>query len=173
MKEVYVVKMAKFRHPSLKNRKIMKIEVEVSQEVLAAVMDGKCVEGRLRLQLSSMGTHQEIGFSPYNRKPKGSLDKTIVELETGWLKESPKRIKFFSSVKKELDLMTIDHVMKRELKTAMRALLGDKLMEMLLEDISFEIPAEENDGKIVIDRAFVQEKFSDTVHRDDVDKYIL
>ncbi len=134
MKEVYVVKMAKFRHPSLKNRKIMKIEVEVSQEVLAAVMDGKCVEGRLRLQLSSMGTHQEIGFSPYNRKPKGSLDKTIVELETGWLKESPKRIKFFSSVKKELDLMTIDHVMKRELKTAMRALLGDKLMEILLEE---------------------------------------
>ena len=104
MKEVYVVKMAKFRHPSLTNRKIMKIEVEVSQEV------------------------------PYNRKPKGSLDKTIVELETGWLKESPKRIKFFSSVKKELDLMTIDHVMKRELKTAMRALLGDKLMEMLLEE---------------------------------------
>jgi len=137
----------------------MKIEVEVSQEVLAAVMDGKCVEGRLRLseskmeqapilpsvsklerssglrlQLSSLGTHQVIGFAPYNRKPKGSLDKTIVELETGWLKESPKRIKFFSSVKKELDLMTIDHVMKRELKTAMRALLGDKLMEMLLEE---------------------------------------
>ena len=116
----------------------MKIEVEVSQEVLAAVMDGKCVEGRLRLQLSSMGTHQEIGFSPYHRKPKGSLDKTIVELETGWLKESPKRIKFFSSVKKELDLMTIDHVMKRELKTAMRALLGDRLMELMLEEDDVE-----------------------------------
>ena len=47
------------------------------------------------------------------------------------------------------------------------------VMEMLLEDISFEIPEPEDDGKIVIDRAFVQEKFSDTVHRDDVDKYIL
>ena len=134
MKEVYVVKMAKFRHTSLTDRKIMKIKVEVSQEILAAVMDGKCVEGRLRLQLSSMGTHQEIVFSTYNRKPKGSQDKTIVELETGWLKESSKRIKFFSSVKKELDLMTIDHVMKRELKTAMRALLGDKLMELMLEE---------------------------------------
>ena len=135
VEEVYVVKMAKFRHDLHSQfNKIMRIEVEVSQEVLAAVMDGKCVEGRLRLQLSSMGTHQEIGFSPYNRKPKGSLDKTIVELETGWLKESPKRIKFFSSVKKELDLMTIDHVMKSELKAAMRALLGDKLMELLLEE---------------------------------------
>ena len=138
MKEVYVVKMTKFRHPSLTNRKIMKIEVEVSQEVLAAVLDGKCVEGRLRKQLSSMGTHSEIGFSPYNRKPRGSQDKTIIELETGWLKESSKRIKFFSSVKKELDLITIDHVMKRELKTAMRALLGDKLMELMLEDDDVE-----------------------------------
>ena len=138
MKEVYVVKMAKFRHPSLKNRKIMKIEVEVSQEILAAVMDGKCVEGRLRLQLSSMRTHQEIGFSPYNRKPKGSQDKLICQLENGWLKESPKRIKFYNSVKKELDLITIDHVMKRELKTAMRALLGDKLMELMLEEDDVE-----------------------------------
>ena len=80
----------------------------------------------MRLQLSSMETHQEIGFSPYNRKPKGSQDKVICLLENGWLKESPKRIKFYNSVKKGLDLMTIDHVMKRELKTAMRALLGDK-----------------------------------------------
>lgn len=30
--------------------------------------------------------------------------------------------------------MTIDHVMKSELKAAMRALLGDKLMELLLEE---------------------------------------
>ena len=116
----------------------MRIEVEVSQEVLAAVMDGKCVEGRLRLQLSSMETHQEIGFSPYNRKPKGSQDKVICLLENGWLKESPKRIKFYNSVKKGLDLMTIDHVMKRELKTAMRALLGDKLMELMLEEDDVE-----------------------------------
>lgn len=122
-------------------------------------MDGKCVEGRLRLserkmehapilpsesklerssgllkQLSSMGTHQEIRFSPYNRKPKGSQDKVICLLENGWLKESPKRIKFYNSVKKGLDLMTIEHVMKRDLKTAMRALLGDKLMELMLEE---------------------------------------
>ena len=96
MKEVYVVKMAKFRHPSLTNR------------------------------------------SPYNRKPKGSQDKVICLLENGWLKESPKRIKFYNSVKKGLDLMTIDHVMKRELKTAMKALLGDKLMELMLEEDDVE-----------------------------------
>ena len=126
----------------------MQIKVEISQEVLAAVMDGKCVEGRLRKQPSSKGTHQVIGFAPYNRKPKGSKDKVICQLENGWLKESPKRIKFFNSVNKNLDLLMIDHVMKRELKTAMRALLGDKLTELLME--------EERDGLLsdmeIIDR---------------------
>ncbi|MBQ1471746.1 MAG: ATP-dependent protease ATPase subunit HslU [Eubacterium sp.] len=46
------------------------------------------------------------------------------------------------------------------------------ILEMLLEDISFEIP-EGEDGKIVIDRDFVRDKFEDTIRRDDVDKYIL
>ena len=134
MKEVYVVKMAKFRHPSLTKRKIMRIEIEISQEALAAILNGKCVEGRLRKQTSCKGPLLVIEFVPYNRKPRGSQDKVICKLENGWLKESPKRLKFFNSVNKELDLLTIDHIMKRELKTAMRALLGDKLMEMLLED---------------------------------------
>ncbi len=47
------------------------------------------------------------------------------------------------------------------------------ILEQLLEDISFEIPDNGPDGKITIDRAFVQNKFVDTIHRDDVDKYIL
>lgn len=47
------------------------------------------------------------------------------------------------------------------------------ILEKLLEDVSFEIPEPDEDGKFVIDRAFVQEKFSDTIRRDDVDKYIL
>ena len=114
----------------------MKIQVEVSQQILAAVMDGKCVEGRLRLQLSSMGTHQEVGFIPYNRKPRGSQDRVICQLENGWLKESPKRYKFFNSVKKDLDLLTVDRVMARELKTAMTALMGDKLMELIMNEVN-------------------------------------
>lgn len=47
------------------------------------------------------------------------------------------------------------------------------IMEILLEDISYEIPEPDEDGKIIIDRAFVQNKFNDTIRRDDVDKYIL
>ena len=47
------------------------------------------------------------------------------------------------------------------------------IMEILLEDISYEIPEPDENGKIIIDRAFVQNKFNDTIRRDDVDKYIL
>ena len=123
------MKMAKFRHPSLTNRKIMKIEVEISQEVLAAIMNGKCVEGRLRKQLSSLGTHQVIGFAPYNRKPRGSQDKVICQLENGWLKESPRRIKFYNSVKKELGRRMVDVVMHRDLKSAMEVMEIQEILD--------------------------------------------
>ncbi|MBR4020776.1 MAG: ATP-dependent protease ATPase subunit HslU [Firmicutes bacterium] len=46
------------------------------------------------------------------------------------------------------------------------------IMEKLLEDISFNIPEMEAE-EIVIDREYVQEKFQDTVHKDDMDRYIL
>ena len=107
----------------------MRIEIEISQEILAAVMDGKYMEGRLRLQLSSMGTHQVIAFAPYNRKPKGSQDRVICQLENGWLKESPRRIKFYTSVKKELGRRMVDVVMHRELNTAMQALEIEEILD--------------------------------------------
>ncbi len=46
------------------------------------------------------------------------------------------------------------------------------IIERLLEDISFEIP-ETNGEAFVIDREYVQSKFVDTVHKDDLDRYIL
>ena len=46
------------------------------------------------------------------------------------------------------------------------------IMEKLLEDISYEVP-EIGDEPLVIDREYVRDKFSDTIDKDDVDKYIL
>ena len=109
--------------------KIMQIKVEISQEVLAAIMNGKCVEGRLRKQLSSLGTHQVIGFAPYNRKPRGIKDKVICQLENGWLKESPRRIKFYNSVKKELGRRMVEVVMHRDLKSAMDVMRIQEILD--------------------------------------------
>jgi len=45
------------------------------------------------------------------------------------------------------------------------------IMEKLLEDISFNIPDLKED--IIIDREYVQEKFREKIHPEDIDKYIL
>ena len=47
------------------------------------------------------------------------------------------------------------------------------ILEQLLEDISFEIPKNDENGKIIINKEFVRNKFIDTISKDDVDKYIL
>ncbi|MBQ9708953.1 MAG: ATP-dependent protease ATPase subunit HslU [Firmicutes bacterium] len=46
------------------------------------------------------------------------------------------------------------------------------IMEKLLEDISFNIPDIEEE-KITIDRQYVQDKFEEKIHAEDLDKYIL
>lgn len=46
------------------------------------------------------------------------------------------------------------------------------IMEKLLEDISFEVP-EMGSEPLVINREYVRERFSDTIDKDDVDKFIL
>ena len=46
------------------------------------------------------------------------------------------------------------------------------VLEKLLEDVSFNIPDVEED-KIVIDKDYVAERFSDTIHSEDLDRYIL
>jgi ATP-dependent HslUV protease ATP-binding subunit HslU len=47
------------------------------------------------------------------------------------------------------------------------------IMEKLLEDISFGIPDDIESNDIVIDAAYVREKFGDTIHADDLDRYII
>ena len=47
------------------------------------------------------------------------------------------------------------------------------VLEKLLEDISYEIPEPDEDGKLVIDKEFVMSKFADTIRRDDMDRYII
>ena len=109
----------------------MKKYIVIEEEALARLINGERIEGSLhRDEWTGV-----ITFTAWKRKgPKKYKDKIIIQLENGWLKESPKRIKFFNSVNKKLDVVAIDHAMKRELKTAMRALLGEQLVELMKED---------------------------------------
>ena len=46
------------------------------------------------------------------------------------------------------------------------------ILEKLLEDISFNIP-EMDEEKVTIDEEYVKEKFQETIHAEDLDRYIL
>ena len=46
------------------------------------------------------------------------------------------------------------------------------ILEKLLEDISFDIP-EMDDEKLVIDAEYVKERFQETIHKEDLDRFIL
>ena len=86
---------------------------------------GKCVEGSLRMNAET----GKLTFNAWKRRsPKHSEERIIRHLEHGWLKESKRRIKFFSSVKKELGCRLVDVTIHRELKTAMTTLEVEEIL---------------------------------------------
>ena len=102
----------------------MKKYVEISEEAIARLLTGKCVEGSLHR------VKGRLVFSHYNRQPRvKQKDRLVRELEHGWLKESPKRLKFFNSVKKTLGSRLCYVAMQRELKEAMTAVETQEMIE--------------------------------------------
>ena len=102
--------------------------IEIPEEILVGLSEGRYVEGSLhRDQWTG-----RLTFKAYNRQPRmRPKDKLICPLETGWLKESQQRIKFYSSVKKELGVAEIHNAMDRDLNKAMSALFMEQLDELL------------------------------------------
>lgn len=99
----------------------MKKYIEIPIEVLECLADGKCVKGSLRINENG-----KLAFRAYVRQSRENQDRVICQLENGWLKESPRRIKFYNSVKKNMATERIEHVMFRELRTAMDELLWEE-----------------------------------------------
>lgn len=105
----------------------MKKYIEIAEEVLKRIDSGKFVEGSLHRE---NGTGA-ITFKGYNRQKPGPRkpDRLICQLENGWLKESPKRYKFYNSVKKTLGHRLVNVVMHRELNTAMNKLEVEEIID--------------------------------------------
>ena len=68
-------------------------------------------------------------------------------------------------------IATISYVMNEQTENIGARRLHT-VLEKLLEDISFNIP-EMDDEKLVIDQKYVEDKFQETIHAEDLDKYIL
>ena len=102
----------------------MKKVIEITTEALDRLDNGLCVEGSLRKDQQT----GRIVFRPYNRLSRRRKDRLVRPLEHGWLKESPTRLKFFNSVKKELGYRLVNVAMHRELKEAMEAVEIEELL---------------------------------------------
>ena len=101
----------------------MKKYIELTNETVNRLTNGKCIKGSLRQD----PTTGKIFFRAWQLGIQGS-DRIIRQLEHGWLKESPQRIKFFNSVKKDLGCRLVDVTIHRELKTAMTTLVNEEII---------------------------------------------
>lgn len=103
-----------------------KIQIEVSNEVLQTIMDGKRVKGSLKLESINENNEPVIGFKAYNRKPYKRLQEEVLfYLEHGRVTESPQRIKMYESVPKRLGMAYVGKVLEREARSAAK-LLNEK-----------------------------------------------
>ena len=104
--------------------------IEIPEEILVGLAEGKFVEGSLHRDKIT----GRIVFNAYNRlsrqpdyvRPK---DKLLVSLEHGWLKESPKCIKYYCALKKSIGMPRIICAMDREMKVATAHLVDREIVD--------------------------------------------
>ena len=100
--------------------------IEVPEEILVGIAEGKYIEGSLHRDKNT----GRIVFKAYNRKPyKRKKDKLLASLEHGWLKESPTCIKFYCALKKSIGTARMLCALEREQKVAAGHLMDREIVE--------------------------------------------
>ena len=104
----------------------MKKFIDLATAGIDNLKKDKYVEGSLHKDK----TTGKIVFRAYVRQSRlRQPDRVICQLENGWLKESPKRIKFYTSVKKVLGFRLVSVAMHRDLNDAMGKLEVEELLK--------------------------------------------
>ena len=100
--------------------------IEVPEEILVGLAEGKFVEGSLHRDKIT----GRIVFNVYNRKPyKRNKDKLLASLEHGWLKESAKCIKFYCALKKSIGTARVIAALERENRVAVGHLVDREIVD--------------------------------------------
>ena len=127
MEEVYVVKMAKFRHDLHSQiRQVMKKYIFVLNtiELLKQLLNGKRVEGVLYMDQNT----GKLTFKAYNRKNANhKKDRLVKKLPWGWVKESLERIKVFGSFPKDMGTAQVMGLLEEHTRDAKNALIDREL----------------------------------------------
>ena len=98
-------------------------KIIIKDDVVKRAKQGRYVDGSLHYNKET----GELSFRAFNHSKRAKRpDILICETETGWLKESAQRLKFFSSVKKTLSASKVYDVMDDDLFEAMQVLKGVK-----------------------------------------------
>ena len=127
VEEVYVVKMAKFRHNLHSQiRQVMKkfIFVLNAIELMNQLMNGKHVEGALYMDQNT----GRLTFKAYNRQSRvREKDRLLKKLPWGWVKESMERVKVYGSFPKEYSTAQVMGLLDEHTKDAKNALIEREL----------------------------------------------
>ena len=100
--------------------------IEIPEEILVGLIEGKFVKGSLHRDKNT----GRIVFNAYYRKPKSrKKDKLLASLEHGWLKESPKCIKFYCALKKSIGVARIISALEREQRIASGHLVDREIVD--------------------------------------------
>ena len=104
----------------------MRKYIELSEEVIARLVCGKCVEGSLRRDEWT----GKVSFRAYQRQSRiREKDRLVKKLPWGWVKESLLRVKRYSSLPKELTLPEKLAILDEENELAKNALIENYIIE--------------------------------------------
>ena len=102
--------------------------IELSEEVIARLVCGKCVEGSLHRDEWT----GKVTFRAYQRMPRErEKDRLVKKLPWGWVKESIERIKVYGSFPKNIGTARVMGLLEDNTREAKNALIDRELIDFV------------------------------------------
>ena len=106
----------------------MRKYIELSEEVIARLVCGKCVEGSLRRDEWT----GKVTFRAYQRQSRiREKDRLVKKLPWGWVKESLERIKVYGSFPKDLGTARVMGLLEDHTRDAKNALIDREIIDFV------------------------------------------
>ena len=108
--------------------KIMRKDIELSEEVIARLVCGKCVEGSLRRDEWT----GKVTFRAYQRQSRiREKYRLMKKLPWGWVKESLERIKVYGSFPKDMGTARVMGLLEDHTRDAKNALIDREIIDFI------------------------------------------
>ena len=102
--------------------------IELSEEVIARLVCGKCVVGSLHRDEWT----GKVTFRAYQRIPRErEKDRMVKKLPWGWVKESIERIKVYGSFPKDMGTARVMGLLDDNTREAKNALIDRELIDIV------------------------------------------